>query len=810
MNGLQLFGKEVQQIIKNKKLLISMIAVLIIPLIYGGMFLWTFKDPYANMSELPVAVVNLDEGASMEGKEFQIGDELVKNLKENGSFHFEVVSEKTAMDGLDNLDYYMAIVIPENFSKNATTLLNDHPEKLELTFYTNDSYNFLASQIGETAIEKIKTSVSKEVSKTYAEVMFDTAMQLADGFKQASDGTEQLNDGATQLLEGATEIKNNLELLASKSVEFTNGIGELKNGSQKLADSTNQLSDGLNQLSDASNQLLAASQQIGTGADSVNGGIAQVNGAITEINKNMPKLESGTEQLISGFGQIENMMPRLIAEKLSSTMGTKLNLGIGQLKEGIITGLKEDFAKQLTDNLTTQITEMAGAMTEAQSQQLVALLKEAGVEPEQMQFILNGLASGQEESNKQLAQKLSDLTVGINAGISQTVQGIEKGFDEFQGSVEEGLKVSSLEDDLKKSLSPKLAEFSIGLDEFKSKQMGLINGIAKLQNGTSTLAEGANQLASGQKEYVSNFQLFNEKLREAASGSEQLANGTDQLNDGMSQLLDGTAQLVNGTGKLADGSGQLADGMDELQSGTSELHEKLSEAADKASAVKATDETYDMMADPVSLDTTHVSPVPNYGTGFAPYFISLGLFVGALIVTILFPMVETVGTPKNGFSWFGSKFAVLSVIGITQALLIATFVLFVLKIEVQSVPLFYLFTILTSLTFVTLIQFLTTVAGDVGRFVAILILILQLTSSAGTFPLEVIPKAIQFFNPLLPMTYTVRGYKAVISSGNFGFMWENVGFLFVFISISILLTLGYFLLKFKKESFGQEVVENQA
>jgi len=247
-----------------------------------------------------------------------------------------------------------------------------------------------------------------------------------------------------------------------------------------------------------------------------------------------------------------------------------------------------------------------------------------------------------------------------------------------------------------------------------------------------------------------------------------------------------------------------------LQAGTDELNKKLSEAADEASSLHANDKTYDMMATPAEVDTAHINKVPNYGTGFAPYFISLGLFVGALLLTIIFPLVDSAGIPKNGWSWFVSKLAVMVTVGVIQSLFIATLVLYVLDIDVQNVPLFYLFTIFTSLTFITLIQFLVTLGGNPGRFIAILILILQLTSSAGTFPLEVIPKAVQFFNPLLPMTYSVKGFKAVISSGDYSFMWQNVGILAVYIIGSMLISLGYFIWKFNQRYKNNEAEHNHS
>ncbi|WP_162617468.1 YhgE/Pip family protein, partial [Bacillus pseudomycoides] len=252
----------------------------------------------------------------------------------------------------------------------------------------------------------------------------------------------------------------------------------------------------------------------------------------------------------------------------------------------------------------------------------------------------------------------------------------------------------------------------------------------------------------------------------------------------------GSKQMADGVNQLADGSGKVTEGLGKVNDGSKELATKLGEGAEKTSETKGDENKYDMFASPVKVETEKVTEVPNYGTGFTPYFLSLGLFVGALLLSIVFPLREAVGIPKSGFSWFVSKFGVLLTVGVIQALVADAVLLLGLGVEVQSVPYFILFSIITSLSFIALVQFLVTTFSDAGRFIAILTLILQLTTSAGTFPLELIPKPLQIFNAWFPMTYSVSGYKAVISSGDYSFMWQNAGILMMFIVLLSLGTIG--------------------
>ncbi|MGF6951539.1 YhgE/Pip-like protein [Neobacillus sp. B4I6] len=247
---------------------------------------------------------------------------------------------------------------------------------------------------------------------------------------------------------------------------------------------------------------------------------------------------------------------------------------------------------------------------------------------------------------------------------------------------------------------------------------------------------------------------------------------------------------------MADGSGQLKDGTSKLSNGAKELADKLSEGGKEVAKVNSNEKTYNMMADPVKLDSEKINHVPNYGTGFTPYFLSLGLFVGALLLSIVFPLRDTATAPANGFNWFSSKFSIMAGIGIFQALLADVILLGGLGLDVQSVPKFILFSIITSLTFIALIQLLVSVFADAGRFIAIIILILQLTTSAGTFPLELIPNFLQHFNAYLPMSYSVQGFKAVISSGDYSFMWQNFMILLGFMLTFSIGTIAYCTLRF--------------
>ncbi|HZW68721.1 MAG TPA: YhgE/Pip domain-containing protein, partial [Pseudogracilibacillus sp.] len=169
----RLFSKESLAVLKDRKLMIAIIAVIFVPILYAGMFLWAFWDPYDRLEDIPVAIVNEDVAYSYEDELFELGDELVDKLKEEDDFDFHFVDRQVGYKGLQDEDYYILIEIPHDFSKNATTLMDDHPEKLRLRYVPNESYNFLASQIGETAMLHIEMTLEEKIIESYTETMFD-------------------------------------------------------------------------------------------------------------------------------------------------------------------------------------------------------------------------------------------------------------------------------------------------------------------------------------------------------------------------------------------------------------------------------------------------------------------------------------------------------------------------------------------------------------------------------------------------------------------------------------------------------------
>lgn len=720
MKSFTVFGQDLKSAFKKPKVFIPILVVLFIPVLYSGLFLNAFWDPYGKMNELPVAVVNTDQGATYNDKSLEVGQNLVDELKKSDDFNWQFVTQEEAEQGMEDNTYYMTIVIPEDFSAKATTLMDDHPEPAELIYEPNEGYNFLAGQIGGTAVKQIKSKVSAKVTESYTETLLDQVEKISSGLADAGDGAGQINEGAVKLDEGASKLKENLSKLADGTDQLETGIAPLKEGTGILTQGIDELHTGASSLSNGLSQLAAAGTKLVDGAAQAEAGGKQLQAGIQSAQEGAAKLDAGLAATEEGSAKL--------TAGLQNSVG-----GSGKVSEG---------AKAVAQGLA----------------QLAEASPELAANP--------------------AVQQLLAASQAVAAGSEQVYQG---GQQLLEGS-----------------------------QSLQAAQQQLHQGSSQLVQGEQQLLKGATQLSAGQGQLATGLQQFNAKLSEAAAGGAKLSEGSSQLNtgagklvDGLNQLSDGITTIADGSRKLDNGAGDLKEGTAKLTYGSGELATKLNEAADQTGSVKKTDELVTMYAEPVQVDEHKHNEVPNYGTGFSPYFLSLGLFVGALIATLVVPTRGSSVNDASGWNRFVSRTLVFTIMSAVQSLLASWLVLSGLGLEVQSVPLFLLFSFITSLTFMYIIQALVTWLENPGRFLAILMLIFQLTTSAGTFPLELIPNWLKGFNPWLPMTYSVTGYKAVISSGQFGVAWDQIGILCIFAVIGLAATFTYFMVH--RTSEGEEV-----
>lgn len=582
---------------RNKILMIVLVFIIAIPAIYTTLFLGSMWDPYGKLDNLPVAVVNLDEPVEYEGETLNVGKKLVDKLKEDGSLCFNFTDADQAERGLKNGTYYMVITVPKNFSENATTLMDTVPKKMELDYKTNPGTNYIAMKMSETALEKIKTSVAQEVTKTYAETIFDKISEAGDGMKDAADGAGEIYDGTEKLSDGNKTISDNLKTLSEGTLTFKDGTSELKVGLSSYLDGVNQLSDGSTTLANGATSLLTGALKLNDGANSLSDGTKTLTSGTATLESGAKTLESGLKTYTDGVKQANDGAAALNANSAALTSGAQqLTAGNEQLSSGsaqILGGLNQ-MSSTVKNGLPSEdkITELSGGLDtySAAIGKMNEELQNTSLPSEEELAALNAVKTDLTNSLTNAgdnAKSLYVLAAQFQAiGDLQTAAQVKEIADSLAANVttaaNDATAISAVFEQVTPSLS-KVTELKNGVAELnenkelvlggaKTAVNGMYSGLANVSYaldtqiipGMSTLDGGISQVSDGAKSLSSGLTAY-------TSGVAQVGNGLTQLNDNSAQLNSGATQLSSGASQLASGAKALDSGADELKSGTKTL-----------------------------------------------------------------------------------------------------------------------------------------------------------------------------------------------------------------------------------------------
>lgn len=405
--------EEFKSIWKNKILLVSVLAIMTIPFLYSVFFLKSVWDPYGSIGHLPVAVVNEDRPVEFHGKKVDVGNQFVKKLKKNHELQWHFVSKDNAEYGLHHKKYYMVLTIPKNFSKNSTTILDPNPKKMEITYKTNDSLNYIGKVISEQGAKEVNNVIRNKVSDTYAQTAFQLMKQLGGKVQKGVKGAKQLADGSKALSNGINV--------------YTAGVEKLSNGVILLQSKVAPMGSGVQQLSDGSHQLVHGLHQYTGGVTMLANGVGLLNSNTGALSNGVNKLADGGHQLANGLGQYTNGVSQLAGgiSLLNSKTGALKN-GVGALANGAQT------AQAGVANYTNGATQLNDGIVKLYN----------GIANPANMAGLNQLDS-QIAKMKQLPTAAASLYVAnstLNAGLTQMASEVNKANNQIQSQVGNGAK----------------------------------------------------------------------------------------------------------------------------------------------------------------------------------------------------------------------------------------------------------------------------------------------------------------------------------------------------------------------------------
>lgn len=743
---------EWKNIAKSTWLKIVLCAIMIIPMIYACVFLGSMWDPYGQTDQLPVAVVNNDKEVEYNDSTMDIGKQLSDKLAKNDSMDFNIVSSSKAQKGLKDGKYYMIITIPENFSKNATTLLDDDPQTMMLTYTTNPQTNYVATKMDDSAMAKVKAEISSTVTKTYSKILFKNVKTLSKGFNTAADGSQKLSDGVATASEGNKTITENLNTLASSALVFndgadslvkglsayTEGVSTAKAGAQQLDNNSATLNNGAAQLKSGSSQLLsavkAAEKQL---SDGLNQNAEQLNTLTqknNEMNESSKQLSQALTQIQAGIDDNNLVENNLQAAKKLDSMVSVMTTAIGTMNTN---------ADKL-DQLAAAKKAKAESLQATQplvAQQLMLQATSLATQAQTLRQVASQLI---EKINTSDLKQLTTLLYGNAEVLKNQSTANAKTQELLAGSQQLATANNTAVNSLVSNLKTVQANM-----KGTSNSVGMVGAVSQIDEGLGTLQSGLKTYTGG--------------VKQVNNGLGTLASNNKTLNSGASQLADGALKISSGSNQLAAGSATLGEGLTAIGEGTNTLTSSLKDAS-KKSNIKSTNKTYKQMSTPVDTQKKEITNMPNNGHAMAPYMMSVALYVACMALSLMYPFGKGMTTTDSPVKFLLAKATVMVPLSFVQALILYFSLRGLCGFTPARPGLCIAFMLLLSLAFMAFIAFLAIAFGRIGEFIALIFMVFNLGASAGTYPLETAPHWYTVLHPFVPFTYSVNGFRSVIAN----------------------------------------------
>lgn len=682
----QIFKRDILRLLKNPVALVITIGICVIPSLYAWYNIVANWDPYGNTANIKVAVANNDQGTSNEYVgELNAGDETVSKLKENDQLGWVFTDADAAVEGVKSGEYYAAIVIPDDFSANLTSMLTGTFTQPQLEYYCNEKKNAIAPKVTDTGAQ----TVEEQINETFVATVSETLVE---------------------------KIQNAAGDLDAQGAETQGGILENVQRSNRALQDVRDALAGMQ-------KTIATSKEAGAKADET---LAALSGQIPSL---VNALDKGDALLASA---------RTSSRNFASSLNTTLSHGLTQMGK-------------VSSNANVAVGKLSGAISAA-----------------------GGKVDG----------ALADVQMVIN-----DVNGIISDIREITG-IDSGLILSALEE--------QLAELQTLKDALQDQS-------TDIQNSAGAIAGAVSSLDSATQQGISAMEGVQQDM--ASTVLPQLSQGMDSFSEvsgdltGVVTSLEPTIAQARGVlAQLTTTLDQASSTMSQADSSLEKLQGTLSTAANDVAALRASEsldkldeilgassaDLADLMSSPVTLTTKAVYPVSNYGSGVAPFYTNLALWVGGCVLIAIIKLEvdgEGIGAFTATEGYFG-RWLLLVVLGFAQAFIVCCGDL-VLGMQCLRPELFVLAGIFTSFVYVNIIYALASAFKHIGKALVVILVIVQIPGSSGMYPIEMMPDFFQHLHPLLPFTYGISAMRETIG-GMYGMDYAiNLGILAVFLAVAL-------------------------
>lgn len=695
--SLQIFMEDIHSIRTNLITMVVIGGLIFLPSLYAWLNISASWDPYSQTDQLPVGVVNEDEGVILRDEPIEVGGELVETLKENDSLDWHFIDRKEAAEQLERGKLFAYIVIPNNFSEKLGTVVDSHPEKAQVEYYVNEKINAIAPKITEKGASVIVDDISRnfieEVNKIIFEIFNEVGLELEEELPDLRKFEQYVFDLEENLPDIHEVLQQSLEDAERAKEISKRGEEELTKVSEVVSRGLETTERALNYTREAENYVLELGPKLKEKLAEVEGNLAE----IKEILDRVEEIEADSLADLKDLGNLED-----------------------ELEESI------DYLDTISSALESVLADLEDSNL-AQEEQI-----------EQIQQTIDQL---------QEAKRVLNSSLDRTREIAEILEIYEKDLEGILADLREigdsaQIELGDLENMYEEEIEPVLlAELKKTRDLLTDARDVLINvegSIPEIEGMLGRTAESLDRAEELLEEALGEFPYVNTKV-----------------------------------GELADRIRRVQDEVD-----INQIIELLKQDPDS-------DKSF--FTEPVLLKENTVFPIENYGSGMTPFYTVLSLWVGGLLlISILSTNVLEADLYRAREIYFGKWFLFI-LIGILQTFIVTMGDLHLLGVEVANPVWFVLFGFIVSITFMTIIYTFVSIFGDVGKALSIIMLVLQIAGSGGTYPVALLPKFFQTVSPFLPFTYAVGLMREALG----GIVWSNALFdifmLLLFITLALVL-----------------------
>ncbi|MER7131139.1 YhgE/Pip domain-containing protein [Streptosporangium saharense] len=715
MRALRLGDLELRRFTRSRLTRVALAGVVMLPLLYAGLYLWSFWDPQGNLGNIPVALVVEDRPATADGKTIDAGRELADRLRERRIFDWHTTDARQAEDGVNDGGFYLSLTIPADFSaKLASPSGEGTPTPAELGVRVDTGRSYVMRTISDAVFAEVRESAGRTALKDYWDRVFVSFGELHEATAKAANGAGELRDGAAKAGEGASALDSGLDRARDGTRQLVTGLSGANAATGRLSSGAAELAGGLGRARDGARELGRGLDELGDGARKVAAGNARV---YRQVHAQVAALDRAADEL----------------SRLLDGDGARL--------------------RSLTE----------------------AVERDAAL-----------LADGSGGSGQRQARRLQEW-VAANPEADPALRGIADRLAASTRSPLEGQDTARLRRDARR-----VSDLAARVTEAGGRLQKARKAVERLDAGLGELAEGSAKVSAGLGRAGTAGGRLTSGLTRLGAGADRLSRGLAQLDGGIVRLSDGASRVDTGVGRLSRGAGELSTGLGQLADGSRELSDKLGEGAAEIPDYDGDERARrsDMMSDPVRLASQVSNRVPNYGTGFAPFFVPLALWVGAMVSYMVLRPLNPRLLAGTAPAWRIALAGWLPglVLGAAQVAVLLTVIRFALGMEAAHWAGVAGVLLLTTAAFLAIVQAVNALLGPPGRVAVLALLMLQLTSAAGTYPIETSPGFFRAISPWLPMSWVVGALRRLISGGDLTVVWQACGVLALFTLLGLALS----------------------